>query len=168
MSREKPTAWPSRGAAISADLQGTVTKLLPLAKEQGDAQRGAEVFTANCAVCHTFNGTGGKVGPDLTGIGARDPSEVLIDILDPNRSVESNFRLWSVSTQDGETFSGLLETETRTSVEILDTTGTKHVIQRKEIAAMAGSQLSVMPNGFDALPPEDLKALLAYLTKAQP
>jgi putative membrane-bound dehydrogenase-like protein len=158
----------SVGGAISADLQETVTKLLPLAKEPGDAKRGAEVFTANCAVCHTFNGTGGKVGPDLTGIGARDPSEVLIDILDPNRSVESNFRLWSVSTQDGETFSGLLETETRTSVEILDTTGTKHVIQRKEITAMAGSQLSVMPNGFDALPPDDLKALLTYLTKTQP
>ena len=156
------------GAAVSADLQETVAKLLPLAKEPGNADRGVEVFTANCAVCHTFNGNGGKVGPDLSGIGARDRAEILTDILDPNRSVEANFRLWNVTTEGGETFSGLLETETQTSVEILDTTGQKHIIQRKEIAAMAGSQLSVMPNGFETLPPDDLRALLTYLTQPHP
>jgi len=50
--------------------------LLPLAKEKGDPVRGKEVFTATCAVCHIFNGQGGKVGPDLTGIAARDRSEI--------------------------------------------------------------------------------------------
>ena len=39
----------------------------------------------------------------------------------------------------------------------------KHVIRRKDIATMDGSQLSIMPTGFEALPAEDLKALLEYL-----
>jgi putative heme-binding domain-containing protein len=153
------------GGAVSADRAEIVKKLLPLAKEAGNPVRGKEVFTTVCVVCHTFNGQGGKVGPDLTGIAARDRSEILIDILDPNRSVEANYRLWNVATRDGETFAGRLETETQTTVEILDAAGQKHVLQRKDIDKLTGSELSIMPNGFESLPAEDLKALLAYLTQ---
>ena len=150
---------------LSADREEIVKKLLPLAKEKGDPVHGKEVYTASCANCHTFNGAGGRIGPDLTGIGARDRSEILTDILDPNRSVEATYRLWNVTTKDGEIFSGRLETETQTSVEILDTAGQKHVVQRKAIAAMEDSALSIMPTGLEALPPDDLKALLEYLTQ---
>ncbi len=152
--------------AVSADREEIVKKLLPLAKEKGDPARGKEVFGANCAVCHTFNGQGGKVGPDLTGVGARDHSEILTDILDPNRSVEANYRLWNITTKAGETFSGRLDTETQTSVEILDTTGQKHSFQRSDISALDVSPNSIMPTGFESLPPDDIKSLLAYITQA--
>ncbi len=151
------------GNAVSADREEIVKKLLPIAKEKGDTVRGKEVFTATCAICHAFNGQGGKVGPDLSGIGARDRSEILTDILDPNRSVEANYRLWNITTKDGETYSGRLETETQTTVELLDTTAQKHVIARKDITTMQGLQTSIMPAGFEALPPDDLKALLEYI-----
>jgi putative membrane-bound dehydrogenase-like protein len=150
---------------ISADREEIVKKLLPLAKEKGDPARGKEVFAANCAVCHALNGEGGKVGPDLTGVGSRDRTDILLEILDPNRSVEANYRLWSATTKDGQTFSGRLETETQTTVEILDTTGQKHVIQRKDIASLDVSQLSIMPTGFESLPPDDLKSLVEYLAR---
>jgi uncharacterized protein len=151
----------SRGA-VTADRAAVVQKLLPAAGKPGDPHRGKEVFDANCAVCHAFNGTGGKVGPNLTGVGSREPKEILIDILDPNRSVEANYRSWTVSTGD-ETFAGRLESETQTTVEILDSTGQKHVIERKEIKQMNTSGMSIMPNGFESLPESDLSALLAYL-----
>jgi putative heme-binding domain-containing protein len=153
------------GNAISADREEIVKKLLPLAKEKGDVARGREVFATACLVCHVFNGEGGKVGPDLNGIGARDRTEILTDILDPNRSVEANYRLWNVTTKSGDTFSGRLDTETQTTIEILDTTAQKHVIARKDIASMEGLQTSIMPAGFEALPPEDLTALMEYLCK---
>ncbi len=152
---------------VSTDREEVVKKLLPLAKEKGDLARGKEVFTASCAVCHVFNGEGGKVGPDLTGINSRDRSDVLLEILDPNRSVEANYRMWNVTTKGGETFSGRLEAETQTSVEILDTTAQKHVVQRKDIASLEASQLSIMPTGFESLPPDDLKSLLEYLAQPQ-
>jgi putative heme-binding domain-containing protein len=151
--------------AVTADRAEIVNQLLPLAKEPGEPARGKEVFTVNCAVCHTFAGQGGKVGPELTGIGARDRGEILIDILDPNRSVEANYRLWNVATKDGETYSGRLESETQTTVELLDATGHNHIIQRKDIDQLHGSQLSIMPTGFEALPRSDLRALLAFLTQ---
>jgi len=151
----------SRGA-VTADRAAIVQKLLPAAAKPGDAHRGKEVFDVNCAVCHAFNGQGGKVGPNLTGIGSREPKEILVDILDPNRSVEANYRSWTVSTGD-ETFAGRLESETQTTVEILDSAGLKHVIQRKDIKQMTTSGSSIMPNGFESLPESDLSALLSYL-----
>jgi len=35
------------------------------AQALGNESRGAEVFRANCAVCHTANGAAGSVGPAL-------------------------------------------------------------------------------------------------------
>jgi putative heme-binding domain-containing protein len=161
IAKRAQTLAGSRGA-VTADRAEVVQKLLPAAGKPGDPHRGKEVFDANCAVCHAFNGVGGKVGPNLTGIGSREAKEILIDILDPNRSVEANYRSWIVSTGD-ETFAGRLESETQTTVEILDSTGQKHVIQRKDIKQMNTSGISIMPNGFESLPESDLSALLAYL-----
>ena len=96
----------------------------------------------------------------------RPRADILIEIIDPNRSVEANFRAWNVTTKDGESYTGRLETETQTTVEILDLTGLKHVIQRKDISKLEASVLSIMPTGFEALPPSDLSALLEYLIQA--
>ena len=38
--------------------------------EVGNAQNGERVFRAQCAGCHTVNGTGGRLGPDLSRIGS--------------------------------------------------------------------------------------------------
>ncbi len=148
---------------VKLERTGIVQELLPLVKEKGDPERGKVVFEASCAICHKIDGKGGEVGPDLTGIGARDRAETLTAIVDPNSSVEANYRLWMVETIEGELFSGRLDSETRSSIEILDVAGQKHVIQREDIAALTPSETSIMPIGFEALPKEDLKALLEYL-----
>lgn len=147
----------------SAELAAVSKKLLPLADQKGDAAHGKVLFETACIVCHTIDGKGAKIGPDLTGIGARPRQDNLLDIIDPNRSVEANFRMWTVTTKSGDTFAGRLDTESQTTVEILDTTGQKHIIQRRDIEAMETTGQSIMPVGFDQLPPDDLKAILEYL-----
>ena len=52
----------ARNAAQTAAGSGTTT---PARAALGDGSRGAEVFRANCAVCHTANGAAGGVGPSL-------------------------------------------------------------------------------------------------------
>ena len=142
-------------------------KFLPALATPGDAAAGAKTFTALCAQCHTMGGQGGKVGPTMDGVGARDPKEVLADIVDPNRSVEANYRLWNIETTEDDTISGRLDTETETSVELMDATGQRHVVQRKEIKSMSVSTLSIMPVGLiDPLPPKDVADLMAYLAKS--
>ena len=58
---------------------------------------------------------------------------------------------------------GVESTQLIGKLKILDITGQKHVIQRKDIESLQASSLSIMPIGFEALPPDDLKALLEYL-----
>ena len=149
---------------MDANRQKVLDAMLPGLSAPADVAAGAKLFTTRCVQCHTFNGQGGKVGPELSGIGARDPKEVLADIVDPNRSVEANFRMWTIETKDGDSYSGRLDTETQTSVEMLDATGERHVIQRKDIESMNASQLSIMPVGLiDDFKPADTASLMAYL-----
>jgi hypothetical protein len=152
------------GPTLSADREELVKKLLPVAQQKGDPVRGKEVFKTACVVCHKFNGEGASIGPELTGIGAKPRADILTDILDPNRSVEANYRLWTVTTKADDTFAGRLEAETQTSIEILDLTSVKQTIDRKDIARLDGSSLSIMPVGFESLPESDLASLLEYLT----
>lgn len=144
-------------------MEAVVARLMPVASRKGDVQRGREVFEKNCLICHAVNAQGARVGPDLTGIGARPKADVLLDILDPNRSVEANYRLWNVTTKSGESYAGRLDSESATAIEMLDTAGQKHVLQRSAIATMEASNLSLMPGGFEQLPEEDLASLLEYL-----
>ena len=138
--------------------------LLPAANQKGDIAVGQQLFTSLCVKCHTFNGQGGKIGPDLSGIGMRDPKEVLAEIVDPNRSVEANYRMWDIQTRAGDFYAGRLDAETQTTVELLDATGQRHIIPRKEIRSMNVSALSVMPVGLiDNLKHQEVSSLLEFL-----
>jgi uncharacterized protein len=148
---------------VSSDMEATLAKIRPLTDQAGDIGNGKAVFEKNCAVCHIMDGKGAKIGPDLTGIGARAKADFFIDIIDPNRSVEANYRLWTVTTKDDESYSGRLDSETQTSIEILDLAGLKHLVQRKDIKALEVSPLSIMPGGFENLPPKDLADLFEYM-----
>jgi putative heme-binding domain-containing protein len=47
-------------------------------------QNGAAIFAAKCASCHTINGVGGTMGPNLSKIGGtRDANYLLTKIEDP-------------------------------------------------------------------------------------
>ena len=114
-----------------------------------------------------MEGIGQNIGPDLSGIGARTKADILTEVLDPNRSVEANYRLWNASTKAGETFAGRLDGETATSIELLDLTGHRHTLQRSELAGLESSNQSIMPTGFEALGESDLASLLEYLAAAK-
>jgi putative heme-binding domain-containing protein len=153
-------------ASGSPEMEATIQRLLPVARQTGDPERGRLLFETTCQVCHALNGKGARIGPDLTGMGSRPKADLLVEILDPNRSVEANYRLWTLVTKSGDTFAGRLDTETTTSVELLDTTGQKHAVQRSNIASLEASNLSLMPSGFDQLPAADLANLLEYLARS--
>ena len=116
--------------------------------------------------CHMHSGEGGKVGPELTGMAVHPAKELLIHILDPNRSVEGNYRAYTVSLDDGRVVTGLLASESKTAIEIVDTEGKRVAIQREEIDEFQPSPNSLMPVGFEKqIKPEGFADLLAFLTK---
>ncbi|MFO0954525.1 MAG: c-type cytochrome [Isosphaeraceae bacterium] len=132
----------------------------------GDPTRGKVVFQQQCSKCHRHSGEGGRVGPDLTGMAAHPRAELLTSILDPSRSVEGNYVSYTVATADGRTFNGLLASESRTAVELVDTEGKTQKLLREDIEELVASKKSLMPEGFEKqVPPEALADLLAFLTQ---
>ncbi len=137
------------GGLPNADRQSVIDQYAPLVQSGGNAQRGKALFKTQCATCHVHGGEGNKVGPDLTGMAAHPKLELLTHILDPSRSVEGNFRTYTVLTTDGQVFTGIMANETRTAIEILDAQAKRHTLQRDEIEEIAVSRKSTMPEGFE-------------------
>jgi putative membrane-bound dehydrogenase-like protein len=157
----------ARGGGLpSADRQKVVDELMPLTKRGGDPALGKLVFKTHCAKCHTHGGEGAKIGPDLTGMAVHPKEHLLVEIMDPSRSVEGNFRQYVVTTKDGQVLNGLLASESKTAVELVDAEAKKHTILREDIDELQATAKSLMPDGFEKqLSAADVVNLLEFLTQ---
>ena len=154
------------GGLPDLDRQKVIEALSPTVLTGGDPVKGQLVFRDQCGKCHMHGGEGGKVGPDLTGMAAHPKLELLVNIIDPSRSVEGNFIQYSLATNDGRVLNGILAAESKNAVDILDAEGKTHRVLREEIDEMKASKKSLMPEGFEKqMTPEALTDLLAFLAK---
>ncbi len=167
MIAEQATMLLSQGGGLTTpNRQKVIDELSPLVLRGGDPIRGRRVYSEQCAKCHRQSGEGTEVGPDLTGMAAHPREELLIHILDPSRSVEGNFRQYTVVTTAGMVLNGMLASESRTSIELIDAEGKRHAVIREDIEELVASDQSVMPEGFEKLvPAESIADLLAFLTQ---
>lgn len=153
------------GGLPSADRQKVIEELVSASQLKGDVEAGKVVFKNQCAKCHTHSGEGAKIGPDLTGMAVHPKPHLLVEILDPSRSVEGNYRQYIVATKSGRVLSGLLTAESRNTIELLDAEGKQHVVQRDEVEELQASNKSLMPEGFEKqLSKADLTNVLEFLT----
>ena len=108
---------------------------------------------------------GVEIGPELAGMAVHPKEELLIHILDPSRSVEGNFRSYTVLTAEGRVLTGMLAGESKTTVELIDTNAKRETIPRADIDQLTASAKSVMPEGFEAqLDVKAMTDLLEFLT----
>lgn len=157
------TVLASRGGRPSPDRAAVLARFAALAERPGDAAAGRAVFERNCAKCHRHGALGASIAPDLSGMAVRRREELLIDILDPNRSVEGNYRQYTLVKRDGIVLTGLLAGETRTTVELIDAEAQRHTVDRRAVEELIGSRASFMPEGFEQIGEEPLTDLLAFL-----
>jgi putative heme-binding domain-containing protein len=165
--RKRALALLRKGGALpNADRQKVLDELLPITKETGDPAAGKLVFKNACAKCHVHGGEGTRIGPDLTGMAVHTKEHLLTDIIDPSRSVEGNFRVYTVTTSKGLVLNGLLASESKTAVELVDAEGKKHTILREDIDELTASPKSLMPDGFEKqLTRQELTDVLEFLTQ---
>ncbi|QDU31300.1 Trehalose utilization [Anatilimnocola aggregata] len=154
------------GGLPNADRQKVIEELASIGTTTGDPIAGKAAFKKVCAKCHTHSGEGTKVGPDLTGMAVHPKRELMIHMLDPSRSVEGNYRVFTVLIDDGRVLTGLLASESKTAIELIDAEGKKHAIQRDQIEELAASTKSLMPEGFEKqLTKVELTDLLEFMTQ---
>ena len=134
--------------------------------EQGDAARGAELFTRrSCLQCH--NGRS-ALGPDLGGVTNRFSRDDLFQaILAPSRDVSNRYQTTVVSTKDGKTYSGLIVYESTDGFLLRNSSGQTFRIETTGVDEKRKSPVSLMPagllNGFSYQDHADLYAYLKSL-----
>src|SRR5262249_30045845 len=99
-------------ASLPADRKEVLEKYQAAMKSEGDARRGREVFTKNCATCHAVAGVGVNVGADISDTRTKTPGQLLNDILNPNAAVDGNYIEYLVTLKNGKQLSGIIASET--------------------------------------------------------
>jgi putative heme-binding domain-containing protein len=130
----------------------------------GNTESGKRAFSTHCATCHTFDGRGASLGPDLSGIRNQPPEAILLHVLVPDYEITPGYYAYVVETREGRTVVGRLQSETPASVTVHDASGQQHVILRARIASMTASPNSLMPNELErVLTEQELADLIRYL-----
>ncbi|WP_417379432.1 PVC-type heme-binding CxxCH protein [Gimesia sp.] len=150
-----------------AQQKAHLESLKPLLTE-GRLEEGRKIFfgkKAACSGCHAVESTGGKVGPDLTKIGAiRTGTDLLEAIALPSASFARGYRSYLVVTDAGRIYTGVISRESTDTVYLRTADLSEVRIARDEIEIMKESPTSIMPKGLEQrLTQQEIRDLLAYL-----
>jgi quinoprotein glucose dehydrogenase len=145
----------------------------PLAKYReslagGDAEQGRSIFfdkaEVSCLRCHKVNGVGGEVGPDMTGIGAKQSREYLLEsIVEPNRQIAKGYETLVVELRNGQVKSGILKSEDAKEVRLMTAEGQLIAVPKADIEERLSGK-SAMPEDLTRhLSPRELRDLVEFL-----
>lgn len=130
---------------------------------RADVRRGRALFERTCAACHMLYGTGGTLGPDLTGSNRANLDYILTEIVNPSEVMLESYQLVTVTTRDGRTLSGNVAAEDAQQLT-LRLVGQDTTLAKSEIVSREKSPVSLMPEGLlKTLTNEEVRDLLAYL-----
>jgi putative membrane-bound dehydrogenase-like protein len=144
-----------------------LAELAPLV-QGGDPAKGRAYFfskKAVCSACHTIQGQGGHVGPDLSRIATtRTGRELLEAVVFPSASFARGYEPYVVSTADGRVFNGIIARETADALYLVNAERAEIRLPRASIDSLTPGKVSIMPQGLDAqMTREELADLLAFL-----
>src|SRR5208283_5448732 len=148
------------------------------AKPLGNAARGKELFygDANCSLCHMVEGKGGRLGPELSGVGGSRTREAILDsVRNPSRRLAwglteatkefpQEYETITVVTADGKEIKGVALNEDSFSVQMIDGGEQIYLLDKDKLRSFSKSRESMMPTyNADFLSDKDLDDIVAYL-----
>ena len=153
---------------------------IPQEPVKGNPAKGAELFNTKgaCLTCHSLNGKGQAIGPDLTNIGQRrSPSFLRISIVEPGAevpqsfnstrtevSMPANFVFVRAKTKTGKEVAGVRVNENTFSIQLRDLTGAMYSFHKSELAELIKDKgMSPMPSYAGVFTPSELDDVIAYL-----
>lgn len=158
----------------SKDLQAWM-KMIDKAPGKENVLNGRRIFfhpkIGLCSSCHTIDGRGMEVGPDLTTIQKQGPQMkkwLLEHIIDPNAEVAPYFRPQIIHTKNGENFMGLILGKEGAKQGYVSNTGEKYYVLKSDILHRKELDISIMPPGLlYAMTASEIRDLIAYLIKGE-
>ena len=154
----------------SAELKAEIEKIKKIyqagGSQPGDASRGRAIFARTCAQCHTLFGTGGKVGPDLTGSARADLDYILLNVVDPNAVIPNDYRASNIETKDGRSITGIVTKQDDKAVTVVMPERKPSSCRAVKSESLQQSEVSMMPEGLlQPLSDQEIRDLLYYLSR---
>jgi putative heme-binding domain-containing protein len=131
--------------------------------------KGRRIFGAvGCFCCHSFDGEGGALGPDLTMVARRMAVRDLFEaIVEPSRAISDQYGTVDVRTRDGRQLTGRIVNLTEAGLNLAENLAEPSNVIRlpeKDIATIEPSPRSLMPPGLlNVLSDEEILDLLAFM-----
>ena len=137
--------------------------------EGGDGEAGRAIFTkkpeAGCVRCHSVDGKGGKIGPELTWHRhTTERAHLLESLIVPNATTAVGYQCALLKLTDGGEISGVITSETADELSITSVVdGKKRVLKITAIAERTPLP-SLMPPHFGAvLSRREIRDLIEFL-----
>ncbi|WP_435008433.1 PVC-type heme-binding CxxCH protein [Tundrisphaera lichenicola] len=138
-------------------------RLTSKVEQTPDVNLGRTVFSKTCQQCHVLFGTGGNLGPELTGSNRADLDYLLSNIYDPSALIGKDYQAHVLVTKDGRVLTGIIRSEDKDAITLATTTETL-VVPKPEVEERAASEASMMPEGIlTPLTDHEIRSLVAYL-----
>jgi putative heme-binding domain-containing protein len=151
---------------LTADkMKQTINEVLA----SGNAADGERVFRrteSSCYLCHSIDGAGGWLAPDLSSIGATAQIDYLINsVLDPSKDIKDGYDGLAVVTKSGDVFSGIKIGQDTTNLVLKDNAHPEIRIGLADIKSQK-SIGSLMPNGLtDTMTHQEFIDLIRFLSE---
>ena len=136
-------------AEVNVDRAAVVKSYQSALDLEIDVERGRALFMKKCSVCHRVGTEGKQVGPDIVSVTNKSAADLLLAILDPNREAQPNFNVYTVVTEAGRVFNGIIVAESASSITLRRAEGKEDGIARVDIAQLVSSGKSLMPEGLE-------------------
>src|SRR5260370_11732322 len=120
----------------------------PEEQPKGDPAAGRKLFfgSATCSRCHMLGGRGGRLGPDLSGIGnERKIAELQEAIVNPDKSLRRSYETAEVRLPSGQLLRGVKKNEDTFSIQIMDEKEKLHMLLKKDLKEIKTPHKSLMP-----------------------
>lgn len=134
-----------------------------------DFSKGQNLYKATlCDKCHTLQGEGGNIGPDLTRLGTRfDIKGIVEAIIEPNLSISDQYAATHLQLKNGETRVGKIINEDAQYISLSQNPFTPTItmkIPKKDVVSRQISTVSMMlPGLINGLNEEEVRDLVAFL-----
>ena len=138
-------------------------------KEGGDPAAGRRVFfhakAAHCSQCHTIDGRGGLIASDLSNVGRATGRKLLVEsIIEPSKKIPRPYVTWTVVTDRGKVYSGLIRDNLNQNIELMTAENTLIEIPHSRIDHRSPQKVSLMPKDLvDRMTTAEFRNLIAYL-----
>jgi len=136
---------------------------MALGHQGGNVAQG-KALAAICQTCHTINGQGGLIGPNLSGAGAMGLEGVVRNVMDPNAAMEAAYRVFRLELINGEVLDSFYVTEDAKAYVIRQPGSEEIRVPKANVRSARYLRRSLMPEGLmDAMNDQQVADLLAYL-----